>query len=185
MKIIIMLKRSDRDSFIFMKIDKNSAFYIIASVTLIVLFVFLQPKALPFLFGIRNRSMLDSFITHTVKTKKVDVQEFWKMREFYCPGSFTYDKTRNPFLIYDCKWLHSEDYLSTETRINSTDIKKTNIVLQTETTLIYKDSNKIHIKFLASPENMKKAVGVFDYAEKDKKLVENKNWIDITTISQK
>lgn len=107
------------------------------------------------------------------------------MREFYCPGSFTYDKTKSPFLRYDCQWLQSEDFLSTDSKLNIEKLNKKNILLQTETILIYQDTKKIKIEFLASPEDMKKAVGVFDYAEKDKKLVEGKYWMDVTTVFQK
>jgi len=34
-------------------------------------------------------------------------------------------------------------------------------------------------------QKMKKAVGFFDYDEKDKKLVDDKNWINITIINEK
>lgn len=182
-KRITILKKSALFSFIFMKINKNSVFYIITAVGIIILYLLLQPKILSKLFAIRNPSLLNAFITKTVETKKIDVQAFWKMREFYCPGSFTYDKAKNPFLKYSCQWLQSEDFLSTDSKLNIEKINKNNVLLQTDTVLIYKDTKKIRIEFLASSDDMKKAVGVFDYAEKDKELVKGKNWYDVAEIN--
>lgn len=105
------------------------------------------------------------------------------MREFYCPGSFTLDKAKNPFLVYSCKWLRSEDYLTTSSILtNDYPLDPKYVLLQTSNILLYKTNQKLSITFIVSGDEMKKAVGVFDYLEKDKELVKNKYWLDKTII---
>jgi len=108
------------------------------------------------------------------------------MREFYCPGSLVFRKNKNPFLTYKCKSLISNDYLfSQNTLPNITDIDPNHVFLKTDTLLIYKDGQKIIISFLVPTEEMQKAIGYFDYNEKDKDLVKGKYWVDETIIFQK
>lgn len=184
MKRISILKKSAFVSFIFMKIDKNSVFSIITVAIVIVLFVLFQPKILPKLFGIRNQALLNHFTADTLKTKQINVQEFWKLREFYCPESFVFDKTKNPFLVYSCKWLHSEDSLVTSALLpNDQNPELKTVLLQTADISIYKTSKNLVISFIASGDEMQKANGFFDYAGKDKEYVKGKNWLDITEVS--
>ena len=108
------------------------------------------------------------------------------MREFYCPGSLVFRKNKNHFLTYKCKSLISNDYLfSQNTLPNITDIDPNHVFLKTDTLLIYKDGQKIIISFLVPTEEMQKAIGYFDYNEKDKDLVKGKYWVDETIIFQK
>lgn len=160
-----------------MKYRTNSVFFIITATFIFILYLLLQPKILPKVFNICNDALLNDFIAKTEKTKKVDVQDFWKMREYYCPGSLTFDKTKNPFLVYTCKWLKSEEYLISEEQKNAFSPK--------EQVRISKDSKIIHIVFAVPASEMKKAIGYFDYNEKDKDLVKDRRWLDITFISRK
>ncbi len=125
----------------------------------------------------RKTSLLDSFVQKTAQEKRIDVQKFWKMREFYCPGSSVFDKAKNPFLVYQCPWMKSEDYLISQD-------KKT-LLFPKEQVRILNDEKTIRISFSVSAEEMKKAVGYFDYNEKDKNLVKGKYWMNITAISRK
>lgn len=162
---------------------RNNVYYIISVVLIIGLYLILAPKISLILFDRKNDTFLNKFIQTTVKEKQIDVQAFWKMREFYCPGAFTYDKTKNPFLIYSCKWLTSKEFLvESSTLQNLPKLNKKMVILQTNQILLYKDKNKLFINFVVSEEEMEKAVGVFDYRGKDKNLVKNKFWLDTTVI---
>lgn len=104
------------------------------------------------------------------------------MREFYCPGAFKFDKTKEPFLTYSCKWFNSKDYLTTSSTLQLIEVSQKNILAKGKNFTIYKNGSSIIITFIASNEDMQRAVGFFDYKEKDKKLTENKNWLDFTII---
>ncbi|MBI3366245.1 hypothetical protein HY041_01280, partial [Candidatus Roizmanbacteria bacterium] len=158
----------------------NNLFYIIIAASILILYLILQPKITSKLFGMKKSPLLDAFVQKTLKEKRVDVQEFWRMREFYCPGSFVFDKTKNPFLSYQCNWLKSEDYLVSERKLGSL---KNNTIFEDETTQIYQENDRLIIRFVVSSDEMKKAIGYFDYNEKDKDLVKDKYWMDITTIT--
>jgi len=154
--------------------NRNTAFYIISVVVIVSLYLFLEPKILPSLFNVRNSSLLNNFIANTVEEKRINTQEFWKMREFYCPGVFTYDKKKNPFLKYDCKWLKSEEFLITyPTFKNKINLKNINILIENNQIQIYKDRQKLYINFIVTGSEMEKAVGVFHYREEDKEVKES------------
>lgn len=163
--------------------NRKIYFYIISIAALISLYIFLEPKILPSVFSIRNNNLLNNFIAKTVKEKNIDTQDFWKMREFYCPGVFSFDKTKNPFLKYDCKWLKSEEFLtSSQTFNDKIDSKNVKILIENNQIQIYQDQRSLHINFIVDQSQMEKAVGVFDYRDKDKKLLKDKYWLDKTVI---
>ena len=95
------------------------------------------------------------------------------MREFYCPGSFTFDKSKNPFLVYTCSWLKSED--------SFTSAKK--FIEAKKSFNIKKEKNLIYISFILPISEMRKANGYFDYSGKDKKFLEGKNWLNKTVVT--
>lgn len=105
------------------------------------------------------------------------------MREFYCPGSFLFDKTKNPFLVYNCKWLTSNEYLiESSTLPSNSNLDNSQVIIKNDQTLLYKKQNKLFIYFVAPENLMEKAVGFFDYHGKDQNLVKNKYWLDMTII---
>lgn len=183
-KIISAFKISVFDSLNFIDMNRNTAFYIISIVVIVSLYLFLEPKILPSLFNVRNSNLLNNFIANTVKEKRINTQEFWKMREFYCPGVFTYDKQKNPFLKYNCKWLKSEEFLVTYPTFNKKiNLKNINILIENNQIQIYKDRQKLYINFIVTGSEMEKAVGVFHYREEDKDIIKNKFWLDTTVIN--
>jgi len=62
--------------------------------------------------------------------------------------------------------------------------QKSNIIRQTKEFIFFqeKKSGNYYIIFLLNGEKMKKAVGFFDYQEKDRELVKGKRWLDISKI---
>lgn len=183
-KIISAFKISVFESLNFIDMNRNTAFYIISVVVIISLYLFLEPKILPSLFNVRNSNLLNNFIANTVEKKHVNTQEFWKMREFYCPGVFTFNKKSSPFLEYDCKWLKSKEFLVTNPAFsNKINLKNINILIENNQIQIYKDRENLYINFIVAESEMEKAIGVFDYREKDKDFVKDKFWLDNTIIN--
>lgn len=167
-----------------MKLElKTVIFYIITVLILFITFFAFQPKILSLVLGFRQQELLNSFIDDTKKNGKVDVQEFWKLREFYCPASFSFARGGSPFATYSCRWLLSKDYLVT-TDVLNTPAEATNIIAKRNNYLIYKKNNDLIITFIASNAQMKQAVGFFDYRGTDKDFTKDKSWFDYTVIHQ-
>jgi hypothetical protein len=165
-----------------MKRNHVISFYFTIIIIILGLFCLLQPK-IKAKIGLKNNKLLDTFIRETIINKKINVQEFWKLREFYCPGSFIFDRNKPTFLTYSCNYLKSYDSLVSEsTIIVSKEIKQKDIIVNNRNVLITKDKQDIIILFIVRTEEMEKANGFFDYKEKDKKLLKNKYWLDKTII---
>lgn len=117
--------------------------------------------------------MLNSLLNKVEKTNKIDAQEFWKMREFYYPGSITFAKVASenkPHTIFRSSYITSYEYL-----VPSNTFK--------EGISVKRNGKVTEIIFIKPISEMKKANGFFDYNDKDKKLLEGKYWFVYTTIS--
>lgn len=138
----------------------------------------------------------------------INTQDYWKFREFYSPGYFTFSKngiakslSKNaereigisydekvvdqPFLFFSSHWLNSLDMLTQQTDLNKLinlkGITQNNIIFEGKNCLIYKsNANAIKIVFLASSNNMQKVSGVSDY--QDSKSSVGKNWFNVTSL---
>lgn len=178
----------------------------------IVLFLLFTPKISARIFPFLSDYRLQSFIKSTQSTNSIDPQSYWEFREFYSPGSFEVNKTGLddtevlslvsdlgiswntdtigiPFLKFTSPNTQSVDYLTESQTLSnillSESIDKAAVLFQTDTDLIIKsDQSTIAIIFIKSPEDMKKANGFFDYRDVDKKLTENKHWMNITLITR-
>jgi len=187
---------------------KNYFSYFILFFLTLTLFIFLTPKLsikiLPFL----KEKKLKQFETYLKNTAEFNPQIFWQFREFFCPGYFEIDKNgieldKNElksldfldnlksnlvFAKYQCNYLKSYEGLTKENKLESflkDDFKeKFTIIKEAKNFIYFKDikNQQIYLIFLLPSQKMKKTVGFFDYAEKDKKLVDDKNWINITII---
>jgi hypothetical protein len=195
------------------KLAKNDfLFFFLILIFVAGLFVILSPKISSQLFSFKREAVLNEFIDSTKRNGKIDPQEYWKFREFYSPGYFTFSrdgiekelisKTKEKigisykengidltFLVFSSPRVNSLDMLTTldnlNTIINESKLSKNDIIFANENCLIYKESPKIiKITFLLSVSDMKNANGFFDYNDKDKELVGVKNWYNTTTISR-
>lgn len=185
--------------------ENKKAFFFIVFLVTITLFVFLEPKVSARLFPFIRSSHLNSFLTHTVPSKKIDGRTYWEFREFYSPGVFTYDKKgiedtivktvfRNdiqskdqdmlPFLFFTSPFLQSIDSLTSETSITSFIVSnaKGNLI-NTPVLFMNRNDTEILLVFLLPYAAMERTNGFFDYQEKDKMLVKDKNWLNITRIT--
>ena len=190
----------------------ENGFLVVILILILVLFTILSPKISSLLFPFKRQNILTEFIKNTKTSGKINGQAYWKFREFYSPGYFTfsrsgindslsrkaikeigisYDQKRTTltFLTYSSSRLYSLDILTKQSNLSKIfdqrSIKKENIIFNGENGIIYEeDSKKIKIVFLISNFEMKKANGFFDYQEKDKSLVEGENWFNVTTINK-
>jgi len=174
----------------------------------LIFFLILIPHTRSTLFPFIGSASFEKFIDASSKSQSIDARRFWEMREFSAPGDFVLDKEgfrRNdlpeffnemipissqeyftPFLIFTSKKWQSVELLTT---INPSDlalfkagVPKQNMVFETNTDIIYKKDGYTYIIFLRPIEVMKETNGFLDYAEYDKKFVENKKWLVISKV---
>jgi len=106
------------------------------------------------------------------------------MREFYSPGVIQF---KRPNLTFTSSKISSRETLVDKNTTlqsllpNSIDEK---IIYKNENELITTKGNKTHIYFVKPISEMATANGFFDCKDKDKKLLEDKNWYVSTTITQ-
>jgi len=163
--------------------------YFIISLILFLSCLFLIPKVSVRIPGFKRTYLRQRFLAQIKKEKRIDFQSFWQFREFYSPGYFVFDKTTNPFLIYKSPLIYSEERLITDDKLsnyyNEKELLSKKIILKTKDTLVYyQDKTAVKIIFIKPKEDMEKTIGYFDYKEKDKELVKDKNWLNITYIRQ-
>ncbi len=157
-----------------------------------------------------ERSYLLAFIDKTAENDSIDAQDFWKTREFASPGNFEFkreglDKKTTqvsldsqgfildtshlyPFLTYSSNSWESIEFLTEETHLMTLlpDIKTQciTIIFENENELIcQKKDNSFLIVFLKSFEEMKQANAFFDFAGRDDKIVEGKQWLVVSTAT--
>lgn len=190
-------------------VKSDLGFFLILLIIITVSFLFLSPKISAELFVFKRQSALSEFINNS-KTNGINSQEYWKFREFYSPGYITFSRNginknllnetqekikikyneKNidlTFLVFSSPKINSLDMLTKQTDLTSVvalqQLQKENIIFMNKNSLIYKESSKIiKIIFLLSNSEMRKANGFFDYLDKDKKITEEENWFNITSI---
>lgn len=190
-------------------VKKNSVYYFTLIFLVIFLFIFFTPKLSIKIFNFKKEKKFEEFNNYLLTTQNFNPQIFWQFREFFCPGYFevnknglknvnlkTFEYLRNIqnikliFAKYNCLYLKSYENLTKENSlslfINENKIKNNYQLIRRTGEFIYfknKNQNTYYFIFLVDNEKMKKAVGFFDYKEKDKKITEDKNWFSITLIN--
>ena len=194
------LSNSNRDSGIFL---------ISAAIIIVITFLLFTPKISSTLFPFKRQAVYKDFIRSVEKDKKIDPQQFWEFREFYSPGYFTFsrdglsdEELQNaqkeigvdlqpgaitlPFAVFHSPKLVSLDALSTKTSINQivNTVNPKDVILKNDKSLMYSTSGKtIKIVSIQPESEMKKTVGFFEYNGADKKITENKYWLNTTSLS--
>ena len=175
-----------------MKKQQDLIFSIILLLLIIISLIFFYPKISGRYLSFRRQQILNEFITDTKKTNQINLQKYWQLREFYCPGYTTFDSTsaykNQVFLAYFCPTFKSQDQIIIQAEYDKKidQIKKINSKLRFKNTnqVIYKlDSDHIKIIFVVPASRMKKVIGYFDYGEKDKDLTKDKYWYNHTIVS--
>lgn len=185
---------------------------LIVGIVILGLFVFTQPKLSAWLFPFKRQAMWKEFRQSVVDAKAIEGQTFWKFREFYYPGSFTFEPngfdkkvaqkqarklsvellpeaTATAFLIYE-----SGKFNSLEALVNPGDLAATvkdNGPIQSSSEgsfdgsyTMYVSGNKARIMFIKPVSEMVKANGYFDMKNKqDAARIEGKYWLSVSEIT--
>lgn len=186
-------------------ITKQSVIVAVSIFGILVLFIFLQPKAAALLFPpVRNKIKTD-FLQRVISQHDMNAQEFWQFREFYAPGHFTYNshaadlagglilrdsiKSSSPVLLLSFSSPFSESWESIVSRqdwqhyVDTKNVPAENILFHNATTLIYQDKpGPLHIIFIKPIEEMVSANGFFNYTDQERKLLSDKYWLNQTWI---
>lgn len=158
---------------------------------ILILFIYLiiNPRLSPVLLSYKRSKMIKSFIESTKKQNKINPKEFWALREFYYPGTLKVNKYLypQPFLVFN-----SNKITSTEALVDTTNskplvfpnIQGKKLIHKSLFELIFYDNpSKLRIIFYKPISEMITANAVYDYKDKDKKLLENKLWYVNTLIN--
>ncbi|MBU2632446.1 hypothetical protein KKG52_01905 [Patescibacteria group bacterium] len=189
---------------------RDFGFFLILLIIIIISFFILSPKISTQLFSLKRQIMLNKFISNS-RVNGINPQEYWKFREFYSPGYFTFsrneinvnllnitqkkvgieydiDKINLSFLVFSSPLVNSIDSLTEQTDLNSIiNLEELSnakdIILKNKNSIIYKENSKtIKVIFLLKNEEMKKANGFFEYTDSDIKITDGKNWFNATSI---
>lgn len=184
----------------FQFLKKEGFFVAVLLLIIIGLFLFLSPRFSSLLLSGKRQMALNDFIKIT-KEKGVDASVYWKFREFYYPGYFSYSKfnpskevlqktedeiginfqkgNTSPFLVFSSDKLESTDFLTKEN-----DLKKLvqvnpkwEVIYKSGNCVIYRDGDTIKMAFLVKASSMDKVSGISDYVNN-----KNDNWFNITSI---
>lgn len=195
------------------KQNKDYLFVFLLLVIIVISFLILTPKVASMLFPQKRQMVLQSFISSTKQTNKIDPQKFWEFREFYSPGYFTFNRNgltntqiktvenktgisvdmnnvSRIFLSFTSLHLNSYEALVSAVKlsdvVNVQTLGSKETIFSNNNTLIYKDSTKrTHILFLKPLSEMERANGFFNYNDTDKSIVQGKNWLEVTTLDEK
>lgn len=195
--------------FITHRMDKKGHWrHIFFCASILFLFTLLAPKISSSLYPFVRFQLLNRFLTNTVKNKTINAKEFWQFRDFYYPGSIRFNKmgltdfdytsfTRDipiiltkkiaPVLYFHSNLIESYETLGTVNGPSVFSMRPNDewrIIFQGKNEMIGESDKAILITFIKPIAEMEKANGYFDYKDKDKKLLENKNWVVITKINK-
>ena len=174
-------------------------------IVITICFVIFTPRVSSLIFSQKRDMTYNSFVSKTQNNQKLDPQEFWKFREFYSPGYFELKdqglensdvqsavdeigltpKGVTYTSLFRAKHSISLDGITESNSLDEIIDTKSleNITFQNENSVILTNNmNQKIIIFLLPVSEMKKANGFFEYDGKDKELLENKNWFNITML---
>ena len=180
-------------------------FAVLLMVCIVALFLTLQPKVAALLFPQLRAKMRNNFLSQVQQQHDINPQLFWQFREFYSPGSFTFFPqyedlagglvlknsiapiTKVPILDFHSPFITSSDSLifreNWQKYMNVKNISAHDVLFQNPTTLIYQaENNQLKIIFVKPIEEMQIANGFFDYTDQEKQLLQNRYWLDETTV---
>lgn len=182
----------------------ESHFAVFVGAVLLLTTLFLQPSAAAH----GNRSQHQTYLTEyleSVTTKQtIDPQEFWQFRQTYSPGHFTINEQAithgqtytltaltgdiTPLLSYHSSSITSTDSLVKNTVDNQTLLESeafAEVLVASNSLSVSRDSaaRKIRLAFTATPSEMRKANGFFDYTATEQELLEKVLWYNVTVIT--
>lgn len=171
-----------------------------ALVALLMLVLWLHPTTSVVVFPVKRAQMLNSFLANIDATKSIDAQGFWQFREFYYPGTLIVDKSGikdssspsiplayEPYLftVFHSSKIASYEYLVTKNTLDLIVPKSDEWKIFPNSSLAYKHTDdSVSLVFIKPISEMVRANGFLDYKDKDKKLLDGKYWLVVTTIAK-
>jgi hypothetical protein len=167
------------------------------SVLILLLICFLHPTLSAVLFPWKRQILLQSFNQQVNTEKKIDPRQFWKLREFYYPGSLTVAKTGlkskplrelstqvDPLLFtqFRSSFVQSDEFLVRSNSLNL--ILGTSQYAKDASYILNEDTHSVHLMFVLPISAMITTNGFYDSKDKDKKLLEGKYWFVNTVIEK-
>lgn len=177
---------------------------VVMLVCVLGLFVLLQPKVSSLIFPQKRAAIRAEFIQRVVADQYINPQVFWQFREFYSPGSFTFDpkysevagvlKFTYPFrqskielLKFHSPYLDSYDAIIqknlAEQYLQEAIQQPKQILFQDLRSIIYLDqSDEMRIIFVKPIEEMMQTNGFFDYDQKERDHMRGMLWMSETWV---
>jgi len=182
---------------------KNTFSFLILLISIIIAsFILFVPKISSILIPQKRTEILQNFISDTHKKKDIDLQLYWKFREFYSPGSFIYQpegldnpdlqlitiarilsKDFKPILMFHSSRIDSIGGYTSTSALNQDSITAQNKILLHTPTLYLSSlpNNGYLLIFLKPVEKVKKANGFIPTIETKK---EKDYWLEISKIKK-
>lgn len=163
-------------------------------------FALFQPRILS-VFPQKRDHDLKQFINNSRQSGQINIESYWKFREFYYPGSFTFNEngikessldtdlkkllpqknSNYVFLKYKSKYLKSIDVLTDAKDLRN--LFKNHTTLANKNNLIFNQGDSTLIVLLRNNEEMQKVNGFLKYKDRDKDLIKGKQWLSITIVN--
>lgn len=188
----------------------ETKYALVVGVVILAVFVFMQPKLSAYLFPFKRAAMWKEFRQTVADTQAIDGQTFWKFREFYYPGSFTFEPngfgkeltaqkarelsvtllpeaTASAFLIYESGKFNSLEALvnngELEHVVKDNGSQKPDEAYFDSSYFMQRSGKKVRILFVKPVSEMVKANGYFDMKNKqDAARIEGKYWLSVSEI---
>jgi len=182
--------------------------YILFTTIIILIYSLFAPKLSSFLYPIKRHSILDNFLKNTSINHTIDAKLFWQLRDNYYPGYIDIDKNglhplnefplvknvpieigKNliPIIHFSSRLISSYEVLLEKSKTKALLLKNNDdwiTILHNNNEIILTKDKYIVIVFIKSISEMSKANGLYEYKDRDKKLLANKNWYVITVIER-
>jgi len=173
----------------------------------------LQPHVKALVFGELSRPVsLEKFIADVEAKQGIDEKSFWKFRERYAPGSFTFNSgvaflgtqviqklptAGEPLHTFTSAHLVSQDFvLVRDPSLEPVDQAKAflasqaslptseaSILFSNETNLMYTTTDNQTVIFFFRPiEELYTVDGLFDFTEDERELLKDRFWVNLTIL---
>jgi len=152
--------------------------------------LFLLGKTSLILNPLSRKIYFDSYISKLRSDKSIDAAAFWEFRDFYSSQSLTFSSEAilkgEPFLTFYTPVIQSKDYLqsgglrSPNMRIIPSGAE---VIIQTDSELVYLEGNKLVMRFTKTIEEMKKVNGFFSYFGVDLEKYKDHQWYNETSVT--
>ncbi len=153
----------------------------------------------------QRKQQLASLLTD-IQKPNFQMREFWQFREFYSAGNLTFNpdtvslagalqfkpiSTASATLItFHSPLLFSNDSIVANSEVPNfmADLvaksQPKSILFQLADRVAFVSTDeKLHLLFLRPSSEMKQTLGLFDYGNYENKVLQNRKWLDETTIS--